>query len=55
MNPRLFVQVVSLEARTQMSYRGNFWLNAIAGFVADFGVVYFVWLAVFREAVACCA
>jgi len=48
-SPRLFLRVLSLEARTQMSYRGNFWLNVFAGFIAEFGVTYFVWKAVFHE------
>ena len=47
--PRLLWRVTSLEARTHMSYRVDFWLNAVVGFVADFGVVYFLWMAVFRE------
>jgi len=49
MSLRLFWHVFSLEARTQMSYRGNFWINAVAGFLADFGVTYFVWRAVYDE------
>jgi ABC-2 type transport system permease protein len=49
MSPRLFLHAFSLEARTQLSYRANFWINALAGFVAEFGVTYFVWVAVFRE------
>jgi ABC-2 type transport system permease protein len=49
MRLRLFFQVLSLEARSQMSYRGNFWINAIAGFLAEFGVTYCIAVAVFRE------
>ena len=49
MSPRLFLQVLSLESRTQMSYRANFWINAVANFFADFGVTYFLWLAIFAE------
>lgn len=49
MSPRLFLKVVSLEARTKLSYRVEFWLAAVASFAADFGVVWFVWMAMFRE------
>ncbi len=49
MNSRLFWKVVSLEARTKMSYRVEFWISAVAAFAADFGVVWFVWMAMFRE------
>ena len=49
MSPRLFWQVASLEARTRMSYRADFWIGSAVGFLADFGVVFFVWSAMFRE------
>lgn len=45
----LFRHVASLEARTRLSYRGDFWLNALVSFFADFGLVYFLWDAMFRE------
>jgi len=48
-SPRLFFQVMSIEARRRMSYRVDFWLTALVGFVAEFGVVYFVWTALFAE------
>ena len=44
-----FLQIVSLEARTMLSYRAEFWFKATLGFLADFGVVYFIWVAMFRE------
>jgi len=47
--PRLFLHVVSVEARTSMSYRVDFWVNAVVGFAAHFGLQYCVWDAVFRE------
>ena len=49
MNPRLFVHVASIEARRRMSYRVDFWLTALVGFAAEFGVVYFLWSAMFAE------
>lgn len=49
MTPRLFLQVFSLEARKLMSYRADFWINAVLGFVAQYGVMYFLWQALYRE------
>lgn len=49
MRPSLFLQVVSLEARNRMSYRAEFWLNALVGFFVELAVVYFLWAAMFRE------
>jgi len=49
MSPRVFLQVLNVEFRSQLSYRADFWINALAGFVAEFGVTWFVWAAVFRE------
>ncbi|MHC4941317.1 MAG: ABC transporter permease [Planctomycetota bacterium] len=46
---RLFLGVGSLEARTSMSYRVDFWLQTIAEFAVQFGVVWFLWRAMFRE------
>jgi len=46
---RLFFQVVSMEARRRMSYRVDFWINAIAGFAAEFAIVWFLWKAMFAE------
>ncbi|MHC4930869.1 MAG: ABC transporter permease [Planctomycetota bacterium] len=47
MSPRLFFRVCSIEARTRMSYRVDFWLNTVVGFFAQFGLVYFLWQAMF--------
>jgi ABC-2 type transport system permease protein len=44
----LFLKVAGLEARKLMSYRADFWLNAIAAFLAQLAVAYFLWLAVFE-------
>lgn len=49
MSPRVFLHVLSVELRSQISYRADFWINALAGFFAEFGVTWFVWAAVFRE------
>ncbi len=49
MSPRLFLHIMSVEARTKMSYRVDFWINAVVGFLASFGLMVFVWSAVFRE------
>ena len=49
MRPRLFREVWSLEARTAMSYRVDFWLNTVVDFAVQFGVVYFLWRAMFAE------
>jgi ABC-2 type transport system permease protein len=48
-NPRLFRSVFSLEARKLMSYRADFWINAVIGFVAQYGVMFFLWQALYRE------
>ncbi len=49
MTGRLFVQVASIEARKRMSYRVDFWINALIGFVAEFGIVWFLWGALYAE------
>lgn len=49
MTPRLFFQVFSIECRKLMSYRADFWINAVIGFVAQFGVMYFLWKAIFGD------
>jgi ABC-2 type transport system permease protein len=40
---------VSVEARTRLSYRVDFWIDAAVGFLANFGLMYFLWAAMFRE------
>lgn len=47
MSPRLFAHVLSIEARTKLAYRAEFVIGSVAGFFADFGVVWFLWAAVF--------
>ena len=46
---RLFLHVASMEARRRMSYRVDFWINALAGFAAEFGIVWFLWKALYAE------
>ncbi len=50
MSPRLFFQIWSIEARRRMSYRADFWINTLIGFVVEFGVAYFIVLALFEHA-----
>lgn len=49
MSPRLFLDVVLIEARTRMSYRVDFWINAVVGFGIQVLLAWFLWAAVFRE------
>ena len=48
MRAGLFTRVVSLEARKQMSYRVDFWINAVMGFVAELTIAYYLWAAIFQ-------
>lgn len=50
MTLRLFLHAISLEARTAMSYRADFWLKALFSFVAELGVYVFLAWALFAEA-----
>jgi ABC-2 type transport system permease protein len=47
-NPRLFLQVMSLEARTQFSYRVDFWINAVLSFGVEIMVAWYLWSAIFE-------
>ena len=49
MSPRLFFQVVSLEARTKFSYRVDFWINAVLSFGVELMVAFYLWSAIFEE------
>lgn len=46
---RLFWSIAGVEARKRMSYRADFWLNAIAGFVTELGVAWFITTAMFAN------
>ena len=47
---RLFWAIAAVEARKRMSYRVDFWLNAVVGFVTELGVAWFIVLAMFGSA-----
>jgi ABC-2 type transport system permease protein len=46
-NLTLYLRVLSTEARKRMSYRGDFWIQAIATFLAEAGMLWFLWRAVY--------
>lgn len=48
MKPRLFWSVLSIETRKLMSYRADFWLNAVVSFFVQMAVAYYLWLAIFE-------
>ncbi len=52
MRMRLFFAVLATEARKLMSYRVDFWLNAVAGLAAGVLVPYFLWKSIFAHASA---
>ena len=47
LRPDLFRQILSMEARKQMSYRADFWLSSFVAFAAELAVAYFLWQAIF--------
>jgi ABC-2 type transport system permease protein len=44
---RVFASVMAVEARKKMSYRVDFWLNAVVAFFAELAVAYFIVVALF--------
>ncbi len=50
MRARLFLQIASVEARRRLSYRADFWITSAAGFLVEFGALYFLWHAMYRNA-----
>src|SRR5262249_40207060 len=44
---RVFWAIAGVEARKRMSYRADFWINAVVGFAAELGVAWFIVLAMF--------
>jgi ABC-2 type transport system permease protein len=50
MNLRLYAAVAGMQARKLMSYRGDFWISAVVGFVAQAGILYALWHSLYREA-----
>lgn len=49
MTPRLFLHVASLEARRSLTYRADFWIQAVLTFLAELALAWFLWRAVFDE------
>ena len=49
MRPALFWKIMSLESRTRMSYRVDFWINVAVGFLVEFGIAWFLWRAIFDQ------
>lgn len=47
MNGRLFLQLMSIEARKMMSYRADFWITAVANLISTVVVHWFLWRAIF--------
>jgi ABC-2 type transport system permease protein len=46
---RLFTHVLSIQARKVMSYRADFWTNAVVTFFVEMAIAWFLWTAIFRE------
>jgi len=46
-SPRLFLHVASMEARRALSYRANFWIQALLTFLAELALAWFLWRGVF--------
>jgi ABC-2 type transport system permease protein len=44
---RLFWSIAGVEARKRMSYRADFWITSVVGFVTELGVAWFIVLAMF--------
>ncbi len=49
MTPRLFLTVLSMEMRLAFSYRFDFWVSTILGFVLPVALSLFIWQAIFSE------
>ncbi|MBI4616226.1 MAG: ABC-2 family transporter protein [Planctomycetes bacterium] len=47
MKAALFWHATSVEARKRLTYRADFWVNALAGFAAQLGIAYFLVDALF--------
>jgi ABC-2 type transport system permease protein len=45
-SPRLFLHVMSMSARRSMSYRADFWIQALVTFGAELGLAWFLWRGV---------
>ena len=49
MSPRLFLEIVAIEAKKRLSYRADFWLQAFVVFAVEAMLAWFVWQAVYVE------
>lgn len=49
MSPRLFFHVIAIEAKRRLTYRVDFWLQALLIFGVEALLAWFVWQAVFTE------
>lgn len=47
MSPRLFLHVVSVSGRKQMSYRVDFWMNSVFAFAVELTIAFFLWRAIY--------
>jgi ABC-2 type transport system permease protein len=47
MSPRLFLHVMSLEVRRTLTYRADFWIQALLTFLAELALAWFLWRGVF--------
>jgi ABC-2 type transport system permease protein len=50
MNARLFLHVVSMEARRALAYRASFWIRVVLTFAAEVALAWFLWRGVFDAA-----
>jgi ABC-2 type transport system permease protein len=48
--PRLFLRIASAEARRRMSYRTDFWIQALLVLAIEAALHWFLWTSVYREA-----
>ena len=46
---RLFLHLLSIETRKLTTYRADFWINALGGFLVQLAVTYFLWRTVYTE------
>jgi ABC-2 type transport system permease protein len=46
---RLYAHALGVQARKSMSYRADFWTNAVVTFFVEMALAYFLWTAIFRE------
>lgn len=47
MSPRLFLRVAGMEVRRTLTYRFDFWAQAVLGFLAEWALAWFLWHGVF--------